>query len=87
VTVATLGSYSSRRVGAENVMRISELLFHTWRFTIYSLELETDKDNWSLNCLQCLIIAVHVSFVFASQFVILNSPSINIITSALGKAS
>jgi len=62
VTVATKGSYSTR-LGAENVMRVSELLFHMWRFTIYSLELGTDKDNWSLNCLQCLIIAVHVSFI------------------------
>ena len=41
----------------------SEFLFHMSRFTIYSLELETDEDNWSLNCVQCLIIAVHVSFV------------------------
>jgi len=44
VAVATLGSYSTR-VGDENVMRISEFLVHMWRFTIYSLELETDKDN------------------------------------------
>jgi len=62
MTVATLGSYSTR-MGAENMMRISEFLFHMSRFTIYSLELETDEDNWSLNCVQCLIIAVHVSFV------------------------
>jgi len=72
MTVATLGSYSTR-LGAENVMRISELLFHIRRFTIYSLELGTDKDNWSLNCLQCLIITVHVSFIllFNLSFLIL----------------
>jgi hypothetical protein len=33
MTVATLGSYSTR-LGAENMMRISELLFDMWRFTI-----------------------------------------------------
>jgi len=33
MTVATLGSYSTR-LGTENMMRISELLFDMWRFTI-----------------------------------------------------
>lgn len=86
MTVATLGSYSTR-LGVENMMRISELLFHMWRFTIYSLELGTDKDNWSLNCLQCLKIYCPCVFHLASQFVIPNSPAVNIITSALGKES
>jgi hypothetical protein len=86
MTVATLGSYFTR-VGAENVMRISELLVHMWKFTIYSLELETDKDNWSLNCFRCLIIVVHVSFILHLNLSFLILLQWTLLRLALGKAS
>jgi hypothetical protein len=47
-------------------------------FTVYSLELEIDNYNWSLNCLQCLIIAVCVSFHMrlSFSFIILLEPTL-----------